>query len=94
MAAIVFTMTPDLASTFPAQAAAMAGFEATPRICAQEIDVPGGLPHCLRILLIWNAPEDAPPTTHLYTNGAESLTFAKTLLTELAQALPHTQAPQ
>ena len=92
LAAIVFTMTPDLVSAFPAQAASMANFEGIPRICAQEIAVPGSLPRCLRILLIWNAPELAPATIHLYTNGAEALTFAPTLLTDIAQALPQTRS--
>lgn len=94
LAAIVFTMTPDLSSAFPAQAASMANFEATPRICAQEVDVPGSLPRCLRLLLIWNAPQGAAPTTHLYTNGAEALSFAPSHLADLAQSLPSSQGPQ
>ncbi|MDG1500476.1 MAG: chorismate mutase [Planctomycetota bacterium] len=94
LAAIVFTMTPDLTSAFPAQAASMANFESTPRICAQEIDVPGSLPRCLRLLLIWNAPQDAAPTTHLYTNGAEVLSFPPSHLAELAQVLAGGPKPE
>ncbi len=75
IAAMVFTATPDLGAAFPAQAAKIAGFEAVPRICAQEIDVPGGLAQCLRILLLWNTDKEAGAVTHCYLNGAEALTM-------------------
>jgi chorismate mutase len=75
LAAIVFTATPDLGAAFPAQAANLAGFEKVPRICAQEIDVPGGLAHCLRILLLWNTEKGAADIEHCYLNGAEALTM-------------------
>ncbi|MDF1837135.1 MAG: chorismate mutase [Planctomycetota bacterium] len=75
IAAIVFTATPDLGAAFPAQAARIAGFEQVPRICAQEIDVPGALGHCLRILLLWNTERPADSIEHCYRNGAEALTM-------------------
>lgn len=76
IAAIVFTATTDLGAAFPAQAAEIGGFEAVPRICAQEIDVPGGLERCLRILVLWNTERSPADITHPYTNGAEVLSFA------------------
>jgi chorismate mutase len=75
IAAIVFTATPDLGAAFPAQAAHIAGFEKVPRICAQEIDVPGALARCLRILLLWNTETPARSIEHCYLNGAETLTM-------------------
>ncbi len=38
---VIFTATPDLASTFPATAARGVGFGDVPLLCATEIDVPG-----------------------------------------------------
>lgn len=75
IAAIVFTATPDLGAAFPAQAAHIAGFEQVPRICAQEIDVPGALANCLRILVLWNTEKPAESIRHCYLNGAEALTM-------------------
>ncbi|MDE0895920.1 MAG: chorismate mutase [Planctomycetota bacterium] len=76
IAAVVFTATTDLVAAFPAQAAEIAGFEQVPRICAQEIDVPGGLAKCLRILVLWNTSVAPQNITHSYTNGAEALAIA------------------
>ena len=46
-----FTATPDLRSEFPAKGARAAGWDEVPMLCAQEIDVAGALPRCIRVLL-------------------------------------------
>lgn len=46
-----FTATPDLISDFPAKGARGLGWNQVPMLCAQEIDVEGALPRCLRVLL-------------------------------------------
>lgn len=46
-----FTATPDLTSDFPARGARHLGWREVPMLCAQEIDVDGALPRCLRVLL-------------------------------------------
>ena len=46
-----FTTTPDLRSEFPAKGARAAGWDEVPMLCAQEIDVAGALPRCIRVLL-------------------------------------------
>ena len=46
-----FTATPDLRSDFPAKGARAAGWDEVPMLCAQEIDVVGALPRCIRVLL-------------------------------------------
>lgn len=48
---VVFTVTPDINSEFPAVAARRLGLNDTPLICAQEISKPGALPLCIRVLI-------------------------------------------
>jgi chorismate mutase len=70
---VFFTATPDVRAAFPATAARHAGFGAVPLMCAQEIDVPGALGHCIRVML--HATTDAPrdDVIHVYLHGARSL---------------------
>jgi chorismate mutase len=44
-----------------------------PLLCGNEIDVPDGLPQCIRILLHWNTPKSQPEITHVYLHGATVL---------------------
>jgi chorismate mutase len=60
LASALFTLTGDLASVYPAQAARQIGWVNVPLMCMQEIPVPGGLPRCIRVLLHWNT--DLPQT--------------------------------
>lgn len=48
---IFFTATSDLNACFPAKAARNLGWNNTALMCAQEIDVKGGLPHCIRVMI-------------------------------------------
>jgi chorismate mutase len=48
---IIFTVTQDIISEFPAVAARKIGLGDTPLICAQEIPKPGSLPLCIRVLI-------------------------------------------
>ena len=54
IASVIFTVTPDLASTYPAVAARQIGWTQVPLMCAQEIPVPEALPRCIRVLIHWN----------------------------------------
>jgi chorismate mutase len=54
IASILFTTTPDLTATFPAEAAREIGLQLVPLLCASEIAVPGRLSRCVRILLHLN----------------------------------------
>ncbi len=73
IACVIFTTTEDLNSAYPAKAAREMGWHAVPMICSREIPVPGGLPHCIRVLLQWNIdlPQDA--VRHIYLGSAASL---------------------
>ena len=45
------TVTNDLRSEFPARGARDVGWGDVPMLCAQEIDVPGALPRCIRAMV-------------------------------------------
>jgi prephenate dehydratase len=69
----IFTVTPDLNATFPAQAARNLGWNHVPLLDTIEIGVPDILPRCIRVLIHWNT--DLPPYAirHLYLRDAVSL---------------------
>ena len=68
----LFTVTPDLVSAFPAEAARMGGWANVPLLCASEIAVPGSLARCVRVLLHVNRSWGVPPR-HVYLREAKSL---------------------
>ncbi|MES1259482.1 MAG: chorismate mutase [Gemmatimonadota bacterium] len=68
----LFTVTPDLVSAFPAQAARLGGWDGVPLLCATEIAVPGSLERCVRILLHVTRAWSDPPR-HVYLRNAAAL---------------------
>jgi chorismate mutase len=72
MVSCIFTCTDDLDAEFPAVAARNLGLSSVPLLCAREIDVPGGLPRVIRLLLHCYADPDSAPK-HVYLREAESL---------------------
>ena len=73
LASAWFTVTADLCSVHPAQAARQMGWESVPLMCALEIPVPGSLPRCIRILLHWNTDLPQSSVRHVYLGAAASL---------------------
>jgi len=69
----IFTTTPDLTSTFPAEAARSIGMKQVPLLCASEIAVPGSLPRCIRVLLHVNTDRPQAEITHIYLHDAKRL---------------------
>lgn len=69
----IFTVTPDLVSAFPAQAARAAGWNQVPLICTTEIAVPLGLPRCLRVLLHVERTWNGTLPKHVYLRDAARL---------------------
>ena len=69
-----FTTTPDLNAEFPAVAARLS-FDWTHAalMCGHEMQVPGSLPSCLRILLHVNTPLRQDEVEHVYLRGAQVL---------------------
>ena len=70
---IFFNATPDLNAAFPAQAARELGWDRVPLFDMQEIDVPGSLPRCIRILIQINCSKSQQEIKHCYLRGAKIL---------------------
>lgn len=68
-----FTLTKDLDAGFPAFAARKLGWNTVPLLCAQELDVPGSLPRCIRVLIHANTNLCQREVKHVYLKGAASL---------------------
>lgn len=73
IASAVFTVTEDLASTFPAQAARQMGWGLVPMLCAREIPVPNSLPRVVRVLVHWNTEMPQDRINHVYLRDAVRL---------------------
>ena len=73
VASALFTVTDDLFSTFPAQAARQMGWGLVPMICAREIPVPSSLPRVIRVLVHWNTELPQNAITHVYLREAVKL---------------------
>jgi chorismate mutase len=69
----LFTVTDDLASTFPAQAARQMGWGLVPMMCAREIPVPGSLRKVIRVLVHWNTDVPQNEIAHVYLRDAVKL---------------------
>jgi chorismate mutase len=69
----IFTATADINAAFPAAAARDLGWERIPLLDAQEVDVPGALPRCVRILLHVYTAVPVNEIRHVYLGGAECL---------------------
>jgi chorismate mutase len=73
IASAIFTVTDDLASTFPAQGARQMGWGLVPMLCAREIPVPSSLPRVIRVLVHWNTELSQDQITHVYLKDAVKL---------------------
>lgn len=73
LASAIFTTTPDLNATFPARAARELGWSDVALLCTHEMDVPDGLPRCIRVLLHWNTDKAASEIAHVYLREAKGL---------------------
>jgi chorismate mutase len=68
-----FTMTIDLNADYPAAAARAMGWTAVPLLDAQELEVPGGLPRVIRVLLHVRSTRVRDQIQHIYIGAAEAL---------------------
>ena len=73
IAYVHFTTTPELNAEFPAMAARELGWSDVALLCGHEMDVPGSLSRCLRILILFNTEKRADEIVHVYIRGAEAL---------------------
>ena len=73
LVSIIFTATDDIHSTFPATAARAAGLGDVPLICARELDIVGGTPHCIRVMMHVTTDRSRSELHHVYLEGARGL---------------------
>lgn len=74
VAAVQFTTSPDLVAEFPAVAARQRlNWNDVPLMCGHEMDRPGALTQCIRILILWNTEKAQTEIQHVYINGAAKL---------------------
>jgi chorismate mutase len=73
VASVFFTTTQDLNADFPALAARQMGWNDVALLCGHEMDVPGSLTMCLRILLHVNTEKRPQEIVHVYLRGARVL---------------------
>jgi chorismate mutase len=69
----IFSLTRDLDAEFPALAARQLGWLDVPLLCTYEVDVPGSLRQCVRILVHWNTNKPQNEIHHVYIKDAVKL---------------------
>ena len=70
---VVFTVTKDLDAEFPALVARGMGIPDVPLLCAQEIEVPGAVERCIRVLMHLYTERDYASLRHVYLGEARHL---------------------
>jgi len=73
LVSIIFTTTPDLRSMFPAAAARTMGLGDVPLLGAQEADIDGGTPRCIRVMIHLDSDRPRAELRHVYLEGAKGL---------------------
>lgn len=73
IASVYFTTTADLNATYPALAARQMGWRDVALLCGHEMNVPGGLKMCIRVLIHWNTTRSAKEIAHIYLREAQNL---------------------
>jgi chorismate mutase len=73
VASAIFSLTRDLDAEFPALAARQLGWLDVPLLCTYEVDVPGSLRKCVRVLLHWNTTARQEDIHHVYIKDAVKL---------------------
>lgn len=73
VASAIFSTTTDLNAEFPALAARQLGWYDVALLCTHELDVPGSLRRCIRVLLHWNTNKRPDEIAHVYIREAVAL---------------------
>ncbi len=72
MVSCLFTSTEDLNAEFPAVEARELGLNAVPLLCTRELNVPGSLERCIRVMIHYYA-DSAHKQQHVYLKEAQGL---------------------
>lgn len=71
---VIISTTQDIESSFPAKAVrTLEGWKYVPVMCTHEMNVPGALPNCIRVLMHVNANTPQKDIKHIYQNEAVKL---------------------
>jgi chorismate mutase len=70
---IIFTVTDDLVSAFPATAARELGLHDIPLLGAREVAVVGSTPRCIRVMMHCYSDRARKDIRHVFLEGAKSL---------------------
>jgi len=70
---ILFTSTADLVSEFPATAARGLGLDDVPLMCAQELNIAGSMPRCIRAMMHVDIPKSRSDVQHVFLGDATQL---------------------
>ncbi|TQR19772.1 chorismate mutase [Psychrobacillus vulpis] len=74
VASVIISTTTDISSTFPAKAVrSIEGWSFVPVMCTHEMNVPGALEKCIRILMHVNTEKAQKDIHHIYLNNAVQL---------------------
>jgi len=74
IASVIISTTKDISSAFPAKAVrSLEGWTYVPVMCTHEMDVPGSLEKCIRLLMHVNTDKEQQDIVHIYLNDAVQL---------------------
>jgi chorismate mutase len=73
VACVMFTTTPDLTASFPAEAVRHMGWDHVPLLGAVEMAKPGAPGRCIRVLVQWNTDRTQTEIEHVYLRGTSVL---------------------
>jgi chorismate mutase len=73
LVSVIFTMTSDLTTEFPAAAARALGLGDIPLLCARELEIDHGMPMCIRVLIHCYSARARDEMHHVYLEGARAL---------------------
>jgi chorismate mutase len=73
LVSIIFTMTSDLTTEFPAAAARALGLGDIPLLCARELEIDHGMPMCIRMMVHCYTERPRDQLHHVYLDGARAL---------------------
>jgi len=85
VASAYFTTTVDLNATYPALAARQLGWYEVALLCGHEMQVPGGLGQCIRVLVHWNTSRRSKDIIHVYLREAKTLRPDRKTLPEIPE---------
>ncbi|WP_186577801.1 chorismate mutase [Aquibacillus kalidii] len=74
IATVLISVTADINATFPAKALRLIdGWTYVPVMCMKEIDVPGSLEKCIRVMMTVNTDNTQKEIKHIYHYEAKKL---------------------